>query len=46
MTEIKQQPPWSTVLVEDQALLRNVLSKSIQLDDQFDLKGDAEDGTE
>ena len=38
------QPPWSTVLVEDQALLRNVLSKTIQLDDRFDWKGDAEDG--
>lgn len=46
MTDIEQQTPWSTVLVEDQALLRNVLSKSIQLDDQFDLKGDAEDGAE
>lgn len=46
MTESHQRTPWSTVLVEDQALLRNVLSKSIQLDDQFDLKGDAEDGVE
>ncbi len=36
--------PWSTILVEDQALLRNILSKTIQLDPQFDWKGDAPDG--
>jgi hypothetical protein len=40
------EPPWSTVLVEDQALLRNVLSKTIHLDERFDWKGDAEDGLE
>jgi DNA-binding NarL/FixJ family response regulator len=36
--------PWKTVLVEDQALLRNVLSKTIQLDERFHWVGDAEDG--
>ena len=48
MSEINKtpEPPWSTVLVEDQALLRNVLSKTIQLDEHFDWKGDAEDGLE
>lgn len=38
--------PWQTVLVEDQALLRNVLAKAIRLDARFELAADAEDGLE
>ena len=38
--------PWQTVLVEDQALLRNVLAKAIRLDDKFELAADVEDGLE
>ncbi len=38
--------PWKTVLVEDQALLRNVLAKAIRLDKRFELAADAEDGLE
>ncbi len=37
---------WKTVLVEDQALLRNVLGKAIRLDPRFELAGEAEDGHE
>jgi DNA-binding NarL/FixJ family response regulator len=37
---------WRTVLVEDQALLRNVLTKAINLDPRFELAADAEDGLE
>ena len=33
---------WRTVLVEDQALLRNVLTKAINLDPRFELAADAE----
>ena len=37
---------WRTVLVEDQALLRNVLAKAIRLDERFELVADVEDGLE
>ena len=40
------EKPWRTVLVEDQALLRNVLSKAIRLDPRFELAADVEDGLE
>tara|TARA_A100001037_G_scaffold303222_1_gene336720 strand:- start:814 stop:1455 length:642 start_codon:yes stop_codon:yes gene_type:complete len=40
------EKPWTTVLVEDQALLRNVLAKAIRLDPRFELAADVEDGLE
>ncbi len=40
------EKPWQTVLVEDQALLRNVLAKAIRLDEKFELAADVEDGLE
>ena len=40
------EKPWRTILVEDQALLRNVLAKAIRLDQRFELVADAEDGLE
>lgn len=46
MKNTPDQEPWKTVLVEDQALLRNVLSKTIQLDSRFEWIGDAEDGAQ
>ena len=40
------EKPWTTVLVEDQALFRNVLAKAIRLDPRFELVADVEDGLE
>jgi DNA-binding NarL/FixJ family response regulator len=41
---INSGPPWRTILVEDQTLLRNVLAKAIRLDDRFELLAEAADG--
>ncbi len=39
-------PPWSIVLIEDQALFRNVLAKAISLNPKFKLVGDSDSGLE
>ncbi|MDA7510922.1 response regulator transcription factor [bacterium] len=46
MEQNGMEKPWRTILVEDQALLRNVLAKAIRLDQRFELVADAEDGLE
>ncbi|MCI0539728.1 MAG: response regulator transcription factor [Verrucomicrobiales bacterium] len=43
---MSSDPPWKTVLIEEQALLRNLITKSLRLDDRFELLAEVEDGAE